>query len=218
MLGILCLVVLGAAGVAISHLSREVIAIDDLPRAIAGWRAAAPLAFLALHVVATVLFVPRVLMGLASGALFGPWLGAIWGLVGVVLGAALAFAIARFIAPDWSTRRDDGRAAPALLKLRASGWLAVFVLRLIPVLPHALVNYGLGIARVSFAGFVGGTALGLAPSAIVYAQLGAAGERALEDPASWAALAMWSAAAAALAGAMALARQLVGAIRIEGGA
>ena len=218
MLGIAGLVFLGAAGVAVSSISREAVAIEDLARAIAGWRAAAPLVFLALHVVATVLFVPRLIMGLAAGVLFGPWLGAFWGLTGVVLGAASAFVIARFLAPDFSARFGAPRAMPALRKLRTSGWSAVFVLRLIPVLPHALVNYGLGVVRVSFAAFAGGTALGLAPSAIVYAQLGAAGERALDDPASWISLALWSVAAAALAGAAALARRLASAGRIVDGA
>lgn len=217
LLGIACLILLGVVGLAVSRLSRQAVAIEDLARLIAGWRAVAPLAFLALHVVATVLFVPRMIMGLASGAMFGPWLGAFLGLAGVVLGAASAFAIARFLAPDLSGRFGNGRTESALRQLRASGWLAVFVLRLIPVLPHALVNYGLGAIRISFPGFASGTALGLAPSAIIYAQLGAAGARAIDDPANWTAIAIWSAAAVALAGATELVRRLIGANRIGGG-
>jgi uncharacterized membrane protein YdjX (TVP38/TMEM64 family) len=145
-------------------------------------------------------------MGLASGAMFGPWLG-----------AASAFAIARFLAPDLLGRLGNGRSESALRQFRASGWLGVFVLRLIPVLPHALVNYGLGAVRISLLGFAGGTALGLAPSAIIYAQLGSAGARAIDDPANWTAIAIWSAAAVALAGATELVRRLIGANRIGGG-
>ncbi len=217
LLAIAALVLLGAGGVALSALWREAIAIGALARALAGWREAAPLAFIALHVVATVLFVPRLVMGRAAGVQFGPWLGAAWGLAGVVLGAASAFMLARFVAPDFAARLGRTRAAPALRKLRASGWRAVFVMRLIPVLPHALVNYGLGMARISLAGYAGGTALGLAPTAIVYAQLGAAGHLALDDPASWTALAIWSAAAAALAAAAVLLRRMANAGRITEG-
>src|SRR5437016_4650672 len=58
-----------------------------------GW--ALPLAFVAYHVVATLCFVPRFVMGAVAGALFGLWWGALWSLTGAMAGAAAGFLIAR---------------------------------------------------------------------------------------------------------------------------
>ena len=42
----------------------------------------APLVFLALHIVASLVFVPRTLLALGAGFLFGMWWGALWAALG----------------------------------------------------------------------------------------------------------------------------------------
>lgn len=74
------------------------VAIEQI---IAKLGALAPLAFVAIYVAATVLFLPGSLLGLAGGALFGPVRGAGWTLTGATLGATLAFLAARYMASDW---------------------------------------------------------------------------------------------------------------------
>ena len=51
----------------------------------------APLLFMAIYALATVLFLPGSIITLAGGALFGPLWGTLWNLSGATLGAALAF-------------------------------------------------------------------------------------------------------------------------------
>ncbi len=89
----------------------------------------APLAFIALFAVATVVFLPGALFGLAGGALFGPVWGTLWNLAGAMLGATLAFLAARYIAGDWVAGRAGGRLK-ALLDVgaswRSSGWYRYF--------------------------------------------------------------------------------------------
>jgi uncharacterized membrane protein YdjX (TVP38/TMEM64 family) len=53
--------------------------------------AAAPLLFMAIYAVGTVLFLPGSVMTLAGGALFGPVFGTFFNLTGATLGAVLAF-------------------------------------------------------------------------------------------------------------------------------
>src|SRR5204862_8321533 len=56
---------------------------------------AAPFVFLAFHVVASLLFVPRTLLAIVAGLAFGMWWGVLWAVAGSVLGATAGFLIAR---------------------------------------------------------------------------------------------------------------------------
>ncbi len=154
-----------------------------------------PGAYVAVHVGASLLFVPRILLGLAAGILFGPWLGAAWSMAGVIAGAAASFAVARALIGERVRQRLRPAWQMPLVRAEALGWRAVVVVRLVPIAPHAVVNYGLGLTRVSFGGFVAGTLVGLLPATLVYAQLGAGGRQTLESG-DWSLLAMWSAVAA----------------------
>src|SRR5690242_12470159 len=58
---------------------------------------AAPLVFLFLHLLASLLFLPRTAMAAVAGLVFGVWWGAILAAVGSVIGAVAGFLIARYI-------------------------------------------------------------------------------------------------------------------------
>jgi uncharacterized membrane protein YdjX (TVP38/TMEM64 family) len=55
--------------------------------------------------------VPRTLLALAGGALFGTVLGAVYVLVGVTTGAALAFCVGRLLGRTFVSTRLRGRVA-----------------------------------------------------------------------------------------------------------
>ena len=55
----------------------------------------APVVFMLIYALATVLFLPGSVITLAGGALFGPVLGTFYNLTGATLGAVLAFLISR---------------------------------------------------------------------------------------------------------------------------
>ena len=46
------------------------------------------------------------------------------------------------------------------------------MLRLLPPVPFAVVNYGAGMTTVRAAAFLAGTALGVLPASVVYASIG----------------------------------------------
>jgi uncharacterized membrane protein YdjX (TVP38/TMEM64 family)/rhodanese-related sulfurtransferase len=134
---------------------------------------------MAIYALASVLFLPGSLITLAGGALFGPLWGTVWNLTGATLGAALAFLIARYLGADWVTRR----AGPRLQKLNdgvaSEGWRFIAMVRLVPLLPFNLLNYALGLTRVSFMTYVLASWLFMLPGAFVYTWLGHAGRDAL---------------------------------------
>jgi uncharacterized membrane protein YdjX (TVP38/TMEM64 family) len=117
-------------------------AVEDLGR----W---APLAHIALFALATLLFVPGALFGLAGGAFFGPLWGTALNLVGATMGATAAFLVGRYLAADWVRCRTGARLARLIAGVEAEGWRFVAFVRLVPLFPFNLVNYALGLTRIS---------------------------------------------------------------------
>ena len=144
-------------------------------RSLGGW---APAGFVASFAIATVLFLPGSLFGLAGGALFGPVWGTIWNLAGATLGATFAFLVARYVASDWVARRAAGRLKQLIEGVEAEGWRFVALTRLVPLVPFNLLNYALGLTRIGFTSYVVATLACMAPGAAGYAWLGYAGREA----------------------------------------
>jgi uncharacterized membrane protein YdjX (TVP38/TMEM64 family) len=118
--------------------------------------------------------VPRTVITLAYGALFGAFAGA-----GLSLAAAVLAASASFVAGGWAGHTLlMSKAGPRLKAidgwLARRGLLAVIVVRLLPVAPFGLVSYAYGVSSTRFRDFFAGTAIGGLPSSLSYATIGAA--------------------------------------------
>ena len=138
----------------------------------------APLAHIALFGLATLLFIPGALFGLAGGALFGPLLGTALNLVGATLGATAAFLVGRYLAGDWVRRRAGPRLARLIAGVEAEGWRFVAFVRLVPLFPFNLTNYALRLTRISLKHYVLASLVCMAPGTLAYAWLGHAGREA----------------------------------------
>jgi uncharacterized membrane protein YdjX (TVP38/TMEM64 family) len=57
--------------------------------------------------------------------------------------------------------------------------------RLVPVIPHSLSNYALGLTRLRLGEYALGSLLGQLPLTVAAVELGAAGERAMRGAADW---------------------------------
>lgn len=157
----------------------------------------APLAFLALHVVGSLFFVPRTLLALGAGLVFGMWWGILWAALGSLAGAMVGFLTARYIQAGFFDRAGLAKSAgparlAALLKhAENGGWRMVAVLRLVPIIPHSLTNYALGLTKVRLGGYAVGSLLGQLPLTIAYADLGAAGGQVLLGGTDWRHQVLW---------------------------
>jgi len=147
---------------------------------------AAPLVFLLAHVAASLLFIPRTLLAVAAGLLFGMWWGLFWAALGSVLGAVAGFWIARYVNSGWLVLENLPRIGPALLKAEAGGWRSVTALRLIPVIPHSLSNYALGLTRLRVWPYAVGSLLGQLPMTVAYVDFAVAGGKLAGGQANWA--------------------------------
>ncbi|GBQ63505.1 hypothetical protein AA103196_0609 [Ameyamaea chiangmaiensis NBRC 103196] len=135
-----------------------------------GWRGA--LVLLAMGCAYCAFGLPRQILCLAAGAVFGPWLGLALATTATMVGALAAFGWARWVARDWARRRFGGAMA-RLDGLLASGpFLAILSLRLLPVGSSLLVNCGAGLSGIGVAPFAVGTLLGSTPQGAVFVVLG----------------------------------------------
>lgn len=120
------------------------------------------------------LMVPRPVMGLAAGALFGAAAGAALAVVGTMLGAAAGFAAGRVLGQRALRPLLRGRLLTAAdRQLSVHGFRSLLVLRLVPILPFAVVNTAAAVSRVPWLPFLGATALGGLPQNIAFAVAGA---------------------------------------------
>ncbi|OBH10733.1 TVP38/TMEM64 family protein [Mycobacterium sp. E1747] len=131
-----------------------------------------PLAFLAAHIVVTVVPVPRTAFTLAAGLLFGPLLG-----VALAVGASTASAVIAMLlvrAAGWRLNRLVRHRSIDTVdeRLRQRGWLAILSLRLIPAVPFSAINYAAGASTVRLLPYTLATLGGLLPGTAAVVILG----------------------------------------------
>ncbi len=131
-----------------------------------------PLAFLAAHIVATVFPFPRTAFTLAAGLLFGSWWGAVIAVAASTASAVLALVLVR--AGGWQLANLVSHPAVEAVdaRLRQRGWLAVLSLRLIPMVPFAVINYAAGASAVRVAPYTLATLVGILPGTAAVVILG----------------------------------------------
>lgn len=175
--GLLALVLLAAIVFAWSR--RDWLDPEALRRWFETWPTWAPLMFMAVYAVLTVLMVPGTALSLVGGAVFGLFWGTLWNLLGATLGAALAFLVARYLAGDAVRARLGGRLLRLVEGVEREGWRFVVFTRLVPLFPFVLLNYGFGLTRVPFLHYLLATLLAMLPGALAFTWLGHAGGAAL---------------------------------------
>jgi len=136
--------------------------------------AAAAVVFALAYGLCSVAFVPRPLLNLAAGALFGSQLGTGTALAGTVLGAGVAFGLGRVLGQDALRPLLRGR----LLKmadgqLSRHGFRSMMAVRLFPGVPFWAANYCAAVSRMGWLPFLLATALGSIPNTAAYVVAGA---------------------------------------------
>ena len=132
-----------------------------------------PVVFIVAYAVGVVVFVPGSLLTLAGGAIFGVVAGTAYVFIAASLGACAAFLLARTVARRAIEQRiaASPRFAAIDRAVAEDGRRIVFLLRLSPVFPFSLLNYALGLTRVSFGDFAF-ACLGMLPGTLLYVYLG----------------------------------------------
>jgi uncharacterized membrane protein YdjX (TVP38/TMEM64 family) len=167
------------AAIALAWLNRDRLTAEAVTAWVEHSGYWGPAVFVGIYTIAPALFLPGSVLTLAGGALFGPFTGALLSLTGATLGATVAFLIARYLTADWVERRVSGRLQEIKEGVEREGWRFVAFVRLVPLFPFNLLNYALGLTRLSVQTFAVTSFITMAPGALAYAYLGAAGREAV---------------------------------------
>lgn len=160
----------GACGVLLFEPQR--LLTEGWPPQLGG--AAAAAVFTVAYGVCTVAFVPRPLLNLAAGALFGSQLGLGVALTGTVLGAGIAFCLGRALGQDALRPLLRGRWLKAADgQLSRHGFRSMLAVRLFPGVPFWAANYCASVSRMGLLPFLLATGLGSIPNTAAYAVAGA---------------------------------------------
>jgi len=146
----------------------------DLPRLLdraSEWKTSviAPLVALACFGVGGLLVFPVNLLIAATVLVFGPVLGTIYALAGSMLSAILLYEIGHKF-PEGALARLIGTRGEWLReRVARHGFLAVAVVRVLPLAPYSIVCLAAGAARIGRRAYIAGTALGMMPGILLYA-------------------------------------------------
>ncbi|WP_051357777.1 TVP38/TMEM64 family protein [Leisingera caerulea] len=168
------LLVLLCGALAAYVLNGQVRPVEDMVVWLRSTGAWAPLAVIVLMVVHSFVPFPAEILALCAGAIFGTLLGAVLIWTGAMLGALVAFWLARRLGQeavrDWLSGAQV-RQLDAWTEER--GALALLAARLVPVIAFNLINYAAGLTQVRLWTFVWTTALGILPVTLLSTWFGA---------------------------------------------
>lgn len=133
----------------------------------------AGLVFVGIYAAAVVLFIPASWLTLAAGAVFGLTRGVAYVFAGAVIGSALAFLVGRYLARPWVERwaASSARFGAIDRAIARDGRRIVFLLRLTPLVPFTLLNYLLGLTRISLGDMLLASP-GMLPGTLLYVYYG----------------------------------------------
>lgn len=127
-----------------------------------------PIVFMLVYATACIFAVPASLFCIAAGFIWGWMIGGTYTVIGGLLGAIASFFVARFVGEGLIHR--FGRLGKMVAKQADhAGFRSLLVLRFIPGIPFAVLNYGAGVAGVRFRDYVAATFLGILPPTFVFA-------------------------------------------------
>jgi uncharacterized membrane protein YdjX (TVP38/TMEM64 family) len=127
-----------------------------------------PVAFIGIFALACIFALPASIFVLSAGLIWGWQLGGTWAMIGGILGATASFFAGRFIGEGLLER--FGRVGKIVRRqVDHAGFKSLLILRFIPGLPFAALNYGSGVAGVRLGDFLLATTLGMAPSVYLFA-------------------------------------------------
>lgn len=168
------LAVVVAAAIAVA-VTLGVPPIEDVRAtvAMAGW--AGPVLYAGLYAALSITPTPASVLSIGGGVLFGLAVGVPVVLAGALLGAVAGFGLARWLGRSTVEGLGGRRLARLDELLLRRGLLAMIGIRLVPVVPFAVLNMACGLTAVRLRDYALGTGLGIVPGATAFVAVGAYG-------------------------------------------
>lgn len=152
-------------------MTQYLVIVLEWTQGLGAWGPAIVAAF---YILACLLLFPGSIITVAAGLLFGVPVGIVSAVIGSNLGACAAFLVGRTIVRDRLAQKIAGRPRFAAIDEAVSrdGFKIVLLLRLSPMLPFNILNYALGLTKVSFRDYALASMIGMLPEILVLVYFG----------------------------------------------
>jgi len=148
--------------------------------------ATARVGYIVIYLIGTLLFLPGTALSFVGAIMFGPYQGTLYTWIGACMGASLAFLFTRWLGRELIVRWFGEKLRGLDAYVKNQGFVGILLLRLLPVFPFNLINFGSGLTAVRFRDYLIGTMIGILPGTFVYQFLFAkVGRRLLTDGLDW---------------------------------
>jgi uncharacterized membrane protein YdjX (TVP38/TMEM64 family) len=159
-----------AALIGIVYFIESSYTVADLKNYILSFGPWVPLVLLIIIIITSSIgFVSAVPVAIAALVL-NVYLSFVISILGLTMGAAISFFIARYVGRDYVERRFIKRIKSLKRydeRLEKSGFLTILFLRMIYLIPYELINIAGGLSRIHFGKFILGTLLGIIPTIVI---------------------------------------------------
>lgn len=164
--GVGVVIVLGKTGVLgfASHLDTSLQSLRDSPWALP--------ATILVFIVTSFVAAPQFLLAGASVVAFGPWIGAVYAMLGTVIASWLHFYIGRVGGKELVERYGGRRVTRLSHFMGRNDFLASTIVRNVPTAPAIVVNMAFGASHANFWRYLAGVAAGSAPKIALVAIFG----------------------------------------------
>jgi len=132
----------------------------------------APIIYIVMFTIVPLTFFPDAVLAVAGGMVFGLGLGTLYTIIGAVCGGTLAFFISRTFGRGLVEKLIKGKGEWFEDGIEKRGFLFIFILRLIPLVPFDVISYGAGLSKIKYKDFALATSVGIIPGVLIYTNLG----------------------------------------------
>lgn len=131
-----------------------------------------PIAYIVFYILRPLILFPAGLLTALGGAIFGPFFGTMYTVVGATGCAIWEFLVARYVGREWIKKKIGHHIAKIDTHMDKHGIWTLLLIRLIPNLPYDVQNYGLGLTKIGFGSYCIGTFFGIMPGTFAFCYLG----------------------------------------------
>ena len=168
LLTVFCIVATGISVVIIGGIDRQQLHIWLETMGIF-----APIIYIVLYTIATLLILPSTPLNLTGGAIFGVWWGTLWTTAAAIIAAMIAFIFSRTVGREFISQKLGQRWQAVDAEISQGGLFYMFAIRLLPIIPYGIVNFSAGLTSIKFQDYLVGTLVGTLPGVLPFVMIGA---------------------------------------------
>ncbi|NGX58786.1 MAG: TVP38/TMEM64 family inner membrane protein YdjZ [Chlamydiae bacterium] len=167
------LIIIGFIAFSIYFDLHEKISVEEIKKFVLNMGIWAPFVYILIYIVTSIIIFPNLLLSMAGGAIWGPYLGTVYTVIGASIGSILPFIIAKRLGRDFVMEKlKNSKIEVCDRFVSRNGFIAVLIVRLIPLFAWELVNYGSGLCGIRMRDYLLATFLGTIPASFTYNLIG----------------------------------------------